>query len=143
LVRHPELTKAFLPYNVHVLFGSTLTPRQREIAILRVAALADSPYEVEHHTGMARAVGMTDEQISDALGGIATADEEQLILRAVNELHTTSTISDSTWNALSVHMDERQLMDLVFTVGAYTTLAMAFNTFGVEPDRELQPEYER
>lgn len=143
LVRHPELTKAFLPYNVHVLFGSTLTPRQREIAILRVAALADSPYEVEHHTGMARAVGMTDEQISDALGGIATADEEQLILRAVNELHTTSTISDSTWNALSVHMDERQLMDLVFTVSAYTTLAMAFNTFGVEPDRELQPEYER
>lgn len=143
LVRHPELTKAFLPYNVHILFGSTLTPRQREIAILRVAALADSPYEIEHHSGMARALEMSDEEISDALGGIAADTGEQLILRAVGELHTTSTISDQTWTALSAHLDERQLMDLVFTVGAYTTLAMAFNTFGVEPDRELQPEYER
>jgi hypothetical protein len=29
-----------------------------------------------------------------------------------------------------------QLMDLVFTVGAYVLLAMAFNTFGVEPEHE-------
>ena len=143
MVRHPELTKAFLPYNVHLLFGSTLTPRHREVAILRVAALADSPYEVEHHSGMGRALKMTDEEISDALGGIAADPAEQLILRAVGELHSSSTISDQTWHALSAHLDERQLMDLVFTVGGYMTLAMAFNTFGIEPDRELQPEYER
>ena len=48
---------------------------------------------------------------------------------------TTSTnISDATWAALGEHFDERQRMDLVFTVGCYGTLAMAFNTFGVEPD---------
>lgn len=86
---------------------------------------------------------MTDEEISDALGGIAADPAEQLILRAVGELHSSSTISDQTWHALSAHLDERQLMDLVFTVGGYMTLAMAFNTFGIEPDRELQPEYER
>jgi hypothetical protein len=30
-------------------------------------------------------------------------------------------------------MDTRELMDFVFTVGGYHMLAMALNTFGVEP----------
>ena len=34
------------------------------------------------------------------------------------------------------HLDERQRMDLVFTIGCYGALAMAINTFGVEPDQE-------
>ena len=34
--------------------------------------------------------------------------------------------------ALSEHLDERQRMDLVFTIGCYGALAMAINTFGVE-----------
>ena len=125
-----------------MLFGSTLTPRQREIAILRVAALADSPYEIEHHHGMGRALGMSDEEISDALGGIATDPGEQLILRAVGELHTASTISDQTWTALSAHLDERQLMD-PSSPSARTPRWRWPSTFGIEPDRELQPEYER
>jgi hypothetical protein len=38
---------------------------------------------------------------------------------------------------LSEHLDRRQLMDLVFTIGAYDLLAMAFNTFGLELDPGL------
>lgn len=37
LVRHPKLTRAFLRFNGHLLHGSTLPPRLRELAILRVA----------------------------------------------------------------------------------------------------------
>jgi 4-carboxymuconolactone decarboxylase len=35
-------------------------------------------------------------------------------------------------------LDQRQLMDLVFTVGAYDLLAMAFNSFGLELDPGLE-----
>ena len=41
-----------------------------------------------------------------------------------------------TWATLSEHLDEHQRMDLVFTIGCYGALAMAINTFGVEPDQE-------
>jgi hypothetical protein len=34
-------------------------------------------------------------------------------------------------------LDAQQLLDLVFTVGAYETLAMAMRTFGVEVDDDL------
>lgn len=143
LVRHPDLTKAFMPFNVHLLFGSTLSDRLREVAILRVSELSESPYETEHHTGMGQAAGMTLEEVEDARRGIALDAAEQLVLDAVAELLGQHAIGDRTWAALHEHLDDRQLMDLVFTVGTYSTLSMAFNTFGIEPDRELQPEYER
>ena len=41
-VNHPDLTKEFLKFNVHLLFNSTLPPRLRELAILRVAHRTDS-----------------------------------------------------------------------------------------------------
>ncbi len=45
-------------------------------------------------------------------------------------------MTDATWAALSTRLDERQRMDLVFTIGCYGLLAMAFNTFGVVPEQE-------
>ena len=41
LVRHPALTKAFLGFNVHLLFRSSLPARMREVAILRVSHRRD------------------------------------------------------------------------------------------------------
>lgn len=56
------------------------------------------------------------------------------MLDAVDELDEESRISDATWAALCEHFDERQRMDLVFTIGGYGLMAMAYNTFGIEPE---------
>jgi len=61
-------------------------------------------------------------------------------VRAVDELIGDATITDATWQALARELDEQQLMDLVFTVGAYDVLAMAFRSFGVELDADLMRE---
>ena len=37
LAQHPDLARAFNTFNGHILFGSTLSPRQRELLVLRVA----------------------------------------------------------------------------------------------------------
>jgi 4-carboxymuconolactone decarboxylase len=136
LVRHPKLTRAFLRFNNHLLFSSTLQPRLRELAVLRVAHLHSCEYEWRHHVEMGRDVGLTDEVIDGIQRGEATDQLDRAVLNAVDELDEKSTVSDATWAALSEHLDERQLMDLVFTIGCYGALAMAINTFGVEPDEE-------
>ena len=140
LVRHPKLTRAFLRFNNHLLFTSTLSPRLRELAVLRVAHLTDCAYEWAHHVNMGRETGLTDEQIDGIQRGEATDELDRAVLRAVDELQDKATVSDATWAALSDHLDERQLMDLVFTIGCYGALAMAINTFGVEPDSEKNSE---
>ena len=52
-------------------------------------------------------------------------------------LSPTRWIADATWAVLAAELDRHQLMDLVFTVGAYDLLAMAFRSFGVELDADL------
>jgi 4-carboxymuconolactone decarboxylase len=136
LVRHPKLTRAFLRFNNHLLYASTLPPRLRELTVLRVAHLHRCEYEWRHHVRMGREAGLTDDVIDGVQRGEATDELDRAILHAIDELQDKSVVSDATWATLSDHLDERQRMDLVFTIGCYGALAMAINTFGVEPDQE-------
>jgi AhpD family alkylhydroperoxidase len=136
LVRHPELTKRFLAFNAHLMARSTLPDRLRELAILRVARRRGCVYEWSHHVRLAAKAGLSEDEIEAAGRGEAAGGLEAAVLRAVDELDGDSAVSDPTWAALGAHLGERQLMDLVFTVGTYCLLAMAFNTFGVEPENE-------
>lgn len=136
LLNHPDLAKAFLAFNIHVLFRSTLSPRLRELAILRVAKLRDCGYEWAHHVMLAATVGVTEPEIEAAGRGEADNDLEATVLHAVTELESAFRISDGTWEALRTHLSERQVMDLIFTVGLYGLLSTAFNSFGTEPEHE-------
>ncbi|WP_179474857.1 carboxymuconolactone decarboxylase family protein [Mycolicibacterium vinylchloridicum] len=136
LVRHPDLTKAYLGFNVYLLFRSTLPARLREVAVLRVAHRRECAYEWEHHVEMAEAEGLTDADVEAIRNGGANDELDRLVVRATDELEDTSNLTDETWAALGEHLSERQRMDFVFTVGAYGMLAMAFNTFGVQLENE-------
>jgi AhpD family alkylhydroperoxidase len=136
LVRHPRLARAFLRFNGYLLYGSTLPPRLRELAILRVAHRRDCDYEWFHHVALGKEAGLTDAEIAAITRGEPADAFDRIVLNAVDELEEKSELSDVTWAALSERLDERQRMDLIFTVGCYGLLAMAFNTFGIEPEHE-------
>ena len=141
LARHPQLARAFHTFNGHVLFGSSLSPRQRELLVLRVAAVRRSDYEWAQHLFLARDAGLEDDEIARIAAGPEASGWSSLdraMVRAVDELVDDALISDRTWEALAGELDEQQLMDLVFTVGAYEVLAMAFRSFGVELDADLR-----
>ena len=53
LARHPKLLKRWLPFANHVLFKSSLSPRVREIVILRIGWLCRSEYEWTQHVQIA------------------------------------------------------------------------------------------
>jgi alkylhydroperoxidase family enzyme len=142
LARHPSLMHAFHTFNGHILSSSTLTPRQRELLILRVAALREAEYEWEQHVIIAGDAGIAHEEIARIrLGADAPgwSPLDAAMLRAVDELVRDALVSDVTWSALAETFDDQQLMDLVFTVGAYDLLAMAFRSFGIELDQDLAP----
>jgi 4-carboxymuconolactone decarboxylase len=136
LAHHPALAKAFLRFNVHLLMSSTLPTRIRELAILRVAHRRESAYEWSHHISMAKDAGITDEQIDAVRRGEASDEFDRTVLTAVDELDEKSQLSDETWAALGVRLDDQQRMDFVFTVGCYALLAMAFNTFGIQLEHD-------
>jgi alkylhydroperoxidase family enzyme len=143
LARHPALTRAYHTFNGHVLFASTLSIRQRELLVLRVAAVRESAYEWAQHVVLARDAGLDDVEIARIADGPDAPGWSPLdaaMVRAVDELVGDATIGDTTWEVLARELDEPQLMDLVFTVGAYDLLAMALRSFRVELDADLGRE---
>jgi AhpD family alkylhydroperoxidase len=141
LARYPELTRAYHTFNGHVQFATTLSPRQRELLVLRVATLRRCEYEWAQHAVLAGDVGVSAEEIDRVAAGPDApgwSGFERSMLTAVDELIAEGSVSDATWRALAADLDEQQLMDLVFTVGAYEVLAMALRSFGVELDGDLR-----
>jgi len=143
LAHHPALTRAYHTFNGHVLFATTLSERQRELLVLRVAAVRGSEYEWLQHVVLGRDVGLDGDdmaRIAAGPGAEGWAALDAALVRAVDELLADAFIADDTWAALAAELDERQLMDLVFTVGAYDALAMALRSFRVPLDDDLRRE---
>lgn len=139
---HPALARAWFTFNGHVLLATTLSLRQREILVLRVAALRYCAYEWAQHVVVAHDVGLTEDEITRVgLGPDAPLMDpfEATLIRAVDELVGDGAIGGETWAILSEQLDTQQLMDLVFTVGAYDTLAMLMRSFELELDDDLDP----
>src|SRR3989442_14174033 len=63
LLQHPKLARSWFRFARHVLFESTLPPREREMAILRIGWLNQAAYEWEQHVLIAKQAGLTDEEI--------------------------------------------------------------------------------
>jgi alkylhydroperoxidase family enzyme len=140
LAHHPGLMKRWMVFANHVLGKSTLPPRERELVILRIGYLCRAGYEWGQHVGIARAVGVTDDEIRRVQAGPDGGDWSDLdraLLTATDELHRDSFVSDATWAALSEHLSTEQLMDVVFTVGQYNLVSMALNSFRVQPEDGL------
>ena len=142
LARHPSLAMAFLSFNRHLLANSTLSVRQRELMVLRVASLRRSDYEWAQHVILADRAGITADEIArvdegpDAPGW---SPVDRALLTATDELIDEGTVGDETWSTLSGEFDEQQLMDIVFTVGCYAMLATALRSFDVQPEPGLVP----
>jgi 4-carboxymuconolactone decarboxylase len=134
---HPKLALAYNAFGKHLLIDSALPVRPRELVVLRTAWHLKAEYEWHYHVGYAVKAGMTLEEIMGVRNGPDDPiwngkDEDNAVLRAVDELWETSHMTDETWGTLSTHFDKHQIMDLVFTIGNYVMLGWSINVFGVQ-----------
>ena len=139
LAHHPKLLKRWSAFGGTLMFGGSLPGRDRELLILRTAWLCEAEYEWGQHVLIGRASGITEEEI-DRIPSAEISDEwseeDQALLRAADELHASSVISDETWNALAARYDHQQLIELCMIVGQYHLVAFTLNSLGVE----LEPD---
>ena len=75
---HPKLMKRWLVFGNHVLAKSTLPARDRELLVLRTGWNCRAPYEWAQHVAIARAIGITDDEIARVAEG---PDADGLVAR--------------------------------------------------------------
>jgi alkylhydroperoxidase family enzyme len=145
LVRAPDAFRAFSWWGGYVLSRNSLTPRDREIVILRVGWLCKSGYEWTQHHRIGLHSGLSADEIERIKlgpGADGWTIAERALLAATDDLNRDHFISSPSWAELTKHFSERQCMDVVFTVGQYTQVSMILNSFGVQldPGQTLDPD---
>jgi 4-carboxymuconolactone decarboxylase len=132
---HVPLADTFMSFT-DVLAGSesTVDPRQRELAVLRVAWRTGSGYEWNQHHRMGGAEGLTPEQlgaVSEGPDAAVWTSTERALLLAVDEMIDDFEVSDQTWTSLAESFVPAQLFELLFLVGGYLALAAVLNSLGL------------
>jgi alkylhydroperoxidase family enzyme len=144
LMVHPELAARMRPLGAALLGHPTVDPREREVVIHRATARAGAEYEWGvHAVAFGRPLGLTDEQIVATAGGDADdpawSDRDRLLVRLVDELHDTATVSDELWSELEGGWTKPQLLELVVCAGWYRLISQSINAARIE----LEPWAER
>ncbi|MGO9385070.1 MAG: carboxymuconolactone decarboxylase family protein [Mycobacterium sp.] len=122
-----------------LLDSPTFTARMRELIILRVAHLQDSPYEVSQHLGLGRSAGLTDVQINAIIdaGESNTAGfsrTELAVLDAVTELCTTRRLRQDSFAVIHAVLGDEVLTELLMIVSCYYGLALMLNAADLDID---------
>ncbi len=145
LAHAPKALTAFLGWGNYILSKrNALSPRDRELVILRTGYNCRSGYEWTQHKRIGLDCGLTDAEIARIKAGPDAAgwsDLDQAMLRATDELTSDHFVTDTTWAALAP-LGDKGRMDLVMTVGQYTQVSMILNSFGiqVEDGWDVDPE---
>ena len=145
MARAPKALARFLEWGNYVLSRRISMPaREREIVIMRVGYVCRSGYEFTQHMRIGLVSGLTAGEIAaiKAGAGAGWSEADAALIAAADELVGDHFVSDATWARLRAHLDEKQCMDVVFTVGQYTQVSMLLNTFGVQLDtgQTLDPD---
>lgn len=139
LLKHPGLYEKHVALGTELLGNGALSARQRELAILRTGWLCGAPYEWGEHVAIAKRAGLTTdeiERVSQGSGVTGWSAQDWAVLRAAEELHAASMISDATWSQLETFLDEQQLIELPYVIGTYTKVAFLQNALRLRLERE-------
>lgn len=141
LCRNMPLMEAWRDFGLYTMNGAETDGVLREVLILRTARHADCEYEWHHHRRIALALGMTEARVEQIATSESTGDaDHDLMIVVADELAAGKRLSTPTWDAMTERFGLRFTLDAVFTVGAYTALAMGLNSCGVQIEGRATPQ---
>ena len=125
------------------LFASTSSSivrsaQQKELVILRTGYRWASEYEWAHHVARGLMAGLSRERIARAAVAAEDTndgnDEDGVLIRATDDLLDNGRLSQSLLTSLQGYLSQAAIIDLMATIGMYTTLAFLVNSFDTPID---------
>lgn len=138
MAHHPALLRAWQDYREHVVVRSTLGRQRSEVVILRTGHRLHAEYEWAHHVIRARGCGIDDQRIAAMRGPLAEMTPEDTVLaRAVDDLIDHARLGDAALQPLDTLIGSEGVLDLMATVGLYSTLAFIVKTYEVHVESDV------
>lgn len=134
LFRFPDVWDRMKPLVAFVLAHSSLPPVEKELIILRICARCGSEYEWGMHAaGLAQKLGLSDAALRSSYSPTPSpdgslSDKQRLLMAIVDELFDAKTISGALWEQTKLVWSEKQLLEIIVSVGCYQMVAMLVNS---------------
>ena len=136
LLTIPELVDHTMSFYRYVSQASSLAPRVRELLMLRTAWLHGSDVIWRERVPHARQTGLGNDLRRIAEGPSAAGWDpfEANLLRMADQLFRNSFVNDAVFKMMASRYNTCNLMDAGLTVADIASLAILYNTLGVQPD---------
>ena len=136
---------AFLRLTGGLWSDAELSPRRRELVILHVARLADSPYEWHQHVAVAKLCDITDAEIAAIETGAVGADgpfppDEQALLAMTAVIVARDRADDELLARTREALTDRELVELHLVVAIYAGLAAMMTNLDLDLDDQKGAE---
>ena len=133
-LKSPGLADHAHKLGAHVRFGTNLSPRQTEIAILVTARYWTAQFEWSAHARLARQAGVSQ----DAIDAIAerrepgfTDPDDRLVYDFCSSFYRDHRVDDALFGKVRARFGERGLVDLTGLIGYYSFVSVTLNVFEV------------
>jgi AhpD family alkylhydroperoxidase len=104
---------------------TTLSPRLRELIILRIAVINRADYEFKAHVPFARKAGLSDAELEALSRGDTSrlTDTEQLALDYTDAMTTEIHVADALFARVKAAFDAQGVVELTATIAAYNMVS--------------------
>ena len=136
LLHSPKVCMTWFEYIGAIRWGTKLSPRLREIAIVRIAQAAKYAYALQQHVPtIAVPDGVTLEEceaLKDWRGSKFFSEAERTALAYVDAVREGAGVSDDIFEAVRKQYSEREVVELTVLTGVYIMHNRIFTALKVD-----------
>ena len=134
-VHNPKLIHAAAPLGQHFTPGqSSLTEREREIAVVVITGAWRSAYPVAAHEKRAKEVGLPEAAVEAMIAGLPASfpdTREQVVYELAMALAGGRLVSQGLHDRAVAALGHERITDLIVLMGYYTAVSLTMNFYAV------------
>ena len=134
LLTSPPVAEGWLAFLTAIRQKCSLSGRIRELVIMRIAVINGADYEFKQHVPFALREGITQAQIDALRDGRAEAFDplERSVLAYCESMTREIHVPQAVFDAVRPHFNERELVELTATIGAYNLVSRFLEALQVD-----------
>jgi 4-carboxymuconolactone decarboxylase len=134
-VHNPKLVHSASPLGTHFTPGqSSLTEREREIAVLVITSKWHSAYPNASHEKRGKEVGLPAAAVEAIVAGLPTSftdQKEQLVYEVAMSLAHNQIVSNGLYDRAVSTLGHERITDMIVLIGYYTAVSLTMNFYAV------------
>lgn len=136
-VHNPKLVHAAAPLGQHFTPGaSSLSEREREIAVVVITSKWHSAYPANAHEKRGKEVGLTDAAVEAIMAGLPTSfvdAREQMVYEMAMALANERLVPQGLYDRAVALLGHTSITDVIVLMGYYTCVSLTMNFYAVAP----------